>query len=170
MLLSFWNSLFFDIWENVFNQKYMLIESLFKYYPLSIFKQLCTITNYGQYHLYFSADILQGDRGFEGPRGNRGLPGIGFKGDKVKEPAMQLGDMSRMSTMLQCINRKTTMPQIFKCYYFGGFPYTVDIYKLPPICAIFFPDFKIFFYFLFWREPSPFFCVKLFIVKLYKLK
>lgn len=27
--------------------------------------------------------FFQGDRGYEGPRGNRGLPGLGVKGDKV---------------------------------------------------------------------------------------
>lgn len=28
--------------------------------------------------------MFQGDRGYDGPRGNRGLPGIGVKGDKVR--------------------------------------------------------------------------------------
>lgn len=27
--------------------------------------------------------FLQGDRGYEGPKGSRGPPGIGYKGDKV---------------------------------------------------------------------------------------
>lgn len=27
---------------------------------------------------------FQGDRGFEGPKGVRGLPGLGIKGDKVE--------------------------------------------------------------------------------------
>lgn len=28
--------------------------------------------------------FLQGDRGYEGPKGSRGPPGIGYKGDKVQ--------------------------------------------------------------------------------------
>lgn len=28
--------------------------------------------------------LLQGDRGYEGPKGSRGPPGVGFKGDKVQ--------------------------------------------------------------------------------------
>lgn len=32
----------------------------------------------------FDALLLQGDRGYEGPKGSRGPPGIGYKGDKVR--------------------------------------------------------------------------------------
>lgn len=28
--------------------------------------------------------FLQGDRGYEGPKGSRGPPGVGYKGDKVR--------------------------------------------------------------------------------------
>lgn len=27
--------------------------------------------------------FIQGDRGYEGPKGSRGPPGLGYKGDKV---------------------------------------------------------------------------------------
>lgn len=34
----------------------------------------------------FYSFLFQGDRGFEGPRGLRGIPGVGVKGDKVRNP------------------------------------------------------------------------------------
>lgn len=34
--------------------------------------------------LYFSVCVLQGDRGYEGPKGSRGIPGLGYKGEKVR--------------------------------------------------------------------------------------
>lgn len=38
-----------------------------------------SLFDYGQHSW-----LLQGDRGYEGPKGSRGPTGVGYKGDKVR--------------------------------------------------------------------------------------
>lgn len=43
--------------------------------------------------------FLQGDRGYEGPKGSRGPPGIGYKGDKVQLNTVGIPDTCMVKTL-----------------------------------------------------------------------
>ncbi len=50
----------------------------------SYFLSLKMQTGFVFHLLTFPMCYLKGDRGYEGPKGSRGPPGVGYKGDKVR--------------------------------------------------------------------------------------